>query len=82
MKATLKIAGAGLLLVSIFTACEDGFKSYANDNTPRPTQPDWNDRNIGDDGTSDKLIDPFYKGTKKWNREHPEDNSQQQTSLR
>jgi hypothetical protein len=62
---TLKIFIAALLLVVLHTGCDNNIKSYANDNTPRPTFPDVNDRNIGNDGTSDKLIDPFYK-KKKW----------------
>lgn len=68
MYIPLKIVVAGFLVLLLYTGCKDGFKSYGNDNTARPTVPDMNDRNIGDDGTSDKLIDPFYKKAKKWNK--------------
>ncbi len=81
MKNILKSMSAGLLMLCLFTACEDGFKSYANDNTARPTLPDGNDRNIGADGTSDKLIDPFYKGPKKWNGTH-QDDTKEQTAIK
>lgn len=70
MYTSLKKFAAGIVLISSFTACEDGFKSYANDNTARPTVPDNCDRNIGDDGTSDKLIDPFYKGAEKGKKQN------------
>ena len=82
MNKIVKIVGAGLFVATVFTACEDGLKSYANDNTARPTLPDADGRNIGEDGTSDKLIDPFYKGPKKWGSEHSENNAHQQTSLK
>ncbi|MES2593430.1 MAG: hypothetical protein V4608_16225 [Bacteroidota bacterium] len=55
------------LVLSVFLI--SGCKSNGNDNTARPTIPDNKDRNIGDDGTSDKLIDPFYDGEKKGNKE-------------
>lgn len=43
------------MLSLILTA---GCKCSSVDNTVRPTFPDNKDRNIGDDSTSDKLIDP------------------------
>jgi len=50
MKATF-LFGALLAIATVTstTSCEDGFKSYARDNTARPTIPDERGRNLGDD---------------------------------
>lgn len=81
MNTFLIKTGTGLFLIFLFTACENGLKSYANDNTARPTLPDNNDRNIGDDGTSDKLIDPFYKGEEKWKKENVDHSSNEHSAF-
>lgn len=69
MYNTLKISIAGIGMLLLLTSCDDCLKSYSNTNTARPTVPDINGRNIGDDGTTDKLIDPFFKGPERTNRE-------------
>ena len=50
-----------LMLFFSLTSCSDSFKCSSKENTARPTVPDNKGRNIGSDGSSDKLIDPFYK---------------------
>jgi len=54
MKNKLTNIAICLVFAGIFTiiSCDDGFKSYSNDNKARPTVPDEHGRHLSDDETN------------------------------
>lgn len=55
MKTKLTNFAICLAFAGMFTiiSCDDGFKSYSNDNKARPTVPDVNGRHVADDEVYD-----------------------------